>query len=178
MKPKAAKTPSRKLYQVKVTLLGSEPPIWRRFEVAGDVTLEKLHTILQVVMGWENAHLHEFIKDRELLEESRKLFQVAPRAGSKFTYTYDMGDSWDHEILVEKTASLPKERTYPVCLEGQRACPPEDSGAVWGYEEMLEAVKDASHPEHEHYLEWLGDDFDPEAFHPEAINQRLRRFKM
>lgn len=168
----------RKLYQIKVTLLGSEPPIWRRFQVADDITLRKLHAILQVVMGWENAHLYEFTKGRDYLSKSAILFQVAPRVRSKFIYTYDMGDSWDHEILVEKTAPFPGGQHCPVCLEGQRACPPEDSGGLWGYYDMLDAVKDPSHPDQENFLEWLGDDFDPEAFDLEVINKRLRRFKI
>lgn len=166
------------IYQLKIILLGSDPPIWRKLEVSQNLTLVKLHKILQVVMGWENYHLYDFYKGRERLRKSLMLFQVAPRIRSKFIYLYDMGDSWEHEIVVEKILKNQEGKPYPVCLEGQGACPPEDSGGIWGYYEMLEAVKTPSHPDHEHYLEWLGDDFNPEAFDLEAINNRLKRFKM
>lgn len=169
---------SQSIYQLKVTLLGSAPPIWRRFEVSHDLTLEKLHNILQVVMGWENAHLYDFYKGRERLSKSLMLFQAATRARSKFIYLYDMGDSWEHEIVVEKVLKDQEGKSHPVCLEGLRACPPEDCGGISGYEEMLDAVKDPGHPDHEHFQEWLGDDFDPETFDLEGINKRLRRFKI
>lgn len=178
MKAKPKPSGARKLYQLKVTLVGSEPPIWRRFEVPDDITLGDLHYILQIVMGWKNAHLYEFTKDRKELPDNARLAQVAPRARSKFIYLYDMGDSWAHEILVEKTAPFPEGQHCPICLDGQRACPPEDSGGVWGYDEMLDAVKDPGHPDHEDFLEWLGDDFDPEAFHLKEINKRLKRYKI
>jgi len=163
--------------RIKVTLLESDPPIWRRFEVSDDITLRKLHSILQAVMGWENSHLYEFYKGKNYLSKTLTLSQVAPRARSKIFYLYDMGDSWEHEILVEKVIRNQEGKARPVCLEGQMACPPEDCGGIWGYDEMLAAMEDPDHPDREHWLEWIGDDFDPAAFDLEAVNKRLRRFK-
>ncbi len=164
--------------QLKVTLRDSEPPIWRRFEVSHDLTLNKLHNILQVVMGWENAHLYDFYKGRERLSKSLRLSQAASGARSKFIYLYDMGDGWDHEIVVEKILKDRERISHPVCLEGRRACPPEDCGGIYGYAEMLDAVRDPDHPDREHWVEWIGDDFDAEAFDLDAVNRRLKRYKL
>jgi hypothetical protein len=106
------------------------------------------------------------------------LFEVASRARSKFIYLYDMGDSWVHEIVVEKVLKDRAGKFHPVCLEGRRACPPEDCGGIYGYDEMLDALKDPNHPEREHWLEWIGDDFDAEAFDLDAVNRRLKRCKL
>jgi hypothetical protein len=176
--PEGSAEDSQSIYQLKVTLLDSAPPIWRRFEISRDLTLRKLHPILQVVMGWENEHLHDFYKGRERLSKSLRLFQAASRARSKFIYLYDMGDSWEHEIVVEKVLKVQEGKSHPVCLEGRRACPPEDCGGIYGYTEMLDALKNPDHPEREHWLEWAGDDFDAEAFDLDAVNRRLKRYKL
>jgi hypothetical protein len=176
--PEGSSEGSQVIYQLKITLGDSEPPIWRRFEVSHDLTLRKLHNILQVVMGWENAHLYGFYKGRERLSESLMLFQAASRARSKFIYLYDMGDSWVHEIVVEKVLRDRAGKSHPICLEGRRACPPEDCGGIYGYDEMLDALKDPTHPEREHWVEWMGDDFDAEAFDLDAVNRRLKRYKL
>ena len=182
------KTVSRApIYQIKVTLDESKPPIWRRILVPGDVTLEKLHYIIQVAMGWTNSHLHQFIVGQtyygephpdygfEMQDEGRvKLNQVAPREGFKFRYEYDFGDGWLHNLLVEKALEPEPGQQYPVCIKGKRACPPEDVGGVWGYEGFLEAIRDPDHSEHEMYLEWIGGEFDPEAFDLEETNELLR----
>jgi hypothetical protein len=176
-----------KIYQIKVTLAGSKPPIWRRILVPGDVNLQKLHDIIQVVMGWTNSHLHQFIVGQttygephpdyghEMRDERRvKLSQIA-RAEAKFRYEYDFGDSWLHDLLVEKILPPEPGQRYPVCVKGKRACPPEDVGGVWGYEVFLEAIRNPDHPEHEMYLGWIGGGFDPEAFDLEGTNEILRR---
>jgi len=180
MPPKKPISPegSQSYYQLKVTLLHSAPPIWRRFEVSHDLTLRKLHNILQVVMGWENDHLYGFYQGRKPLSNSLRLFQAASRARSKFVYLYDMGDGWEHEIVVEKVVKDREGKSHPVCLEGLRACPPEDCGGIYGYDEMLDALKDPKHPDREHWLEWIGDDFDAEAFDLDAVNRRLKRYKL
>jgi hypothetical protein len=175
------------VYQIKVTLEHSKPPIWRRLLVPGDVTLEHLHYIIQVAMGWTNSHLHQFIVDGlyfgephpdyglEMHDHRRiRLNAVTTEIGYKFTYEYDFGDSWTHTLLVEKIAEPEPGRQYPMCVKGKRACPPEDVGGVWGYEEFLEAISDPDHPEHEMYLEWIGGEFDPEAFDLEETNEMLR----
>lgn len=180
-------------YRLKVTLKGSRPPIWRRIEVPGHITLAKLHQVLQVAMGWTDSHLHQFIigktyygtpdPDFDLFGDTEnecnfKLQQVAPREKMKFRYEYDFGDGWEHEILVEKVFPLTEERRHPVCLKGVKACPPEDIGGLWGYYDFLEIMEDTKHPEHEEMLEWLGDTFDPDRFDLEEVNQRLKKIKI
>jgi hypothetical protein len=179
------------IYQIKVTLRGSHPPIWRRLQVPGWTNLNQLHWIIQFSMGWTNSHLHQFIVGGQYFSEPSpfdfepvvderkfKLCQVAPVEKFKFIYEYDFGDSWEHVILVEKIMPPEKGVHYPRCIKGKRACPPEDVGGVWGYEEMLAALKDPSHPEHEMYMEWIGDDFDPEDFDLEEANEGLETMKI
>jgi hypothetical protein len=176
------------IYQIKVTLHNSKPPIWRRILLPGDITLAQLHDILQAVMGWYDAHLHLFIVEGvrygvphpddfvEVKSERRvRLNQIAPAVKSKFVYEYDFGDSWEHDLLVEKILPPEAGARYPVCIKGRRACPPEDVGGVWGYAGFLEAIRDPDHPEHEEYVEWIGGEFDPEAFDLDEINAALRR---
>jgi len=184
-----ARASRAKIYQVKVTLAGSKPPIWRRILVPGDANLQKLHYIIQVAMGWTNSHLHQFIVGqvyygeplpdygREMRDERRlKLSQIARGEGDKFRYEYDFGDSWLHDLLVEKILPPEPGQRYPVCVEGKRACPPEDVGGVWGYAMFLEAIGNPDHPEHEDYLEWIGE-FDPEEFGLEGTNEILRELR-
>jgi hypothetical protein len=190
----ALKVPSNTpIYRMKVTLKGSKPPIWRRIEVPGDVTLGKLHIILQIVMGWTDSHLHQFLISNqyygepdpefgmEIRSERRiKLSQAVPQEKGKFTYEYDFGDSWDHAILVEKILAPEESVSYPRCIKGKGACPPEDCGGIWGYYELLEALQNPEHPEHSEMKEWVEDthgDFDPDAFDLDAVNSMLQRIK-
>jgi hypothetical protein len=176
------------VYQFKITLLGVEPLIWRRV-LTPDCSLTTLHRIIQVAMGWEDEHLYDFeIKgtrygdpgardglNRE--DASRtKLGQIIRRKGTKLRYTYDFGDEWRHEIVVEQIGTPEAGRTSPVCLGGERACPPEDVGGPWGYMEFAEAIRDREHEQHERFLEWAGP-FDPKAFDPDAVNEKLRRLR-
>jgi len=176
------------VYRIKVTLKGIKPPIWRRIEVSDRITLAKLHLVLQVVMGWTDSHLHHFIIGKtyygepdpdfgvDTVNEKRvELSQLPLTEKSKFIYEYDFGDSWEHEILIEKILPASDGKKAPVCLKGSRACPPEDIGGVWGYAEFLEAVDDPQHPEHEDMMEWVGGQFDPEAFDLAEVNQYLKR---
>ena len=178
------------IYQLKITLRGSKPPIWRRIQVRSNTTLAKLHDIFQIVMGWNNYHLHQFIiheveygvPDRDYdmdTEDERKvkLGELIFTEKEKFVYEYDFGDSWEHEILVEKIVPIEKGVHYPICLKGKRACPPEDCGGIWGYSEFLEAIEDVNHPEHDDMLEWIGGEFDPEEFDVNSINKRLKYMK-
>jgi len=177
---------SSPLLQLKVTLLGVSPPIWRRLVVPGDTTLAKLHVILQVAMGWEDYHLHCFRIGKlrygpadyedvmaDEIDERTVTLAEAFGQGRKGFYDYDFGDSWEHEIVLEKTTSTEPQQTA-VCLAGKRACPPEDSGGVWGYANLLEALADKDHEEHEEYLEWAGEDFDPESFELDGVNVHLK----
>jgi hypothetical protein len=173
------------VYQLKVTLKTSKPPIWRRIQVNSDINLYRLHKILQVVMGWTDSHLHQFNvhgeyygtpdPDFEAKDEKRlKLYQAISGAGDRFVYEYDFGDSWEHVILVEKILQPEAGVRYPICLTGKRACPPEDCGGIWGYGDLLEAIQEPAHPEHEEMLEWLGGSFDPEEFDADMVNESLK----
>ncbi len=177
-------------YQLKVELKGSNPPVWRRIQVPGDIPLSGLHLILQAVMGWENCHLHEFKIGKASygsVAEGDDLFaldmkkdngillkDVLPAVTRTFQYVYDFGDDWIHEITVDKV-SPPEAGAAPVvCLAGERACPPEDCGGIYGYYDYLEILKDPGHPEHEEIKEWMGR-HDPARFDLDRVNARLKR---
>lgn len=177
------------IYQLKVTLRGIKPPIWRRFQVGSDVTFHELHSTIQRVMGWEDYHLHEFevnglsITDEETLfpwggedkaEHEVMLREAVIKVGQVFNYEYDFGDGWEHKLILEKVLPVDAAVTYPRCLAGRRACPPEDIGGVWAYQYFLEALEDPEHEEHESNLEWLGDEFDPELFEAAEVNRHLQ----
>lgn len=178
------------VYQLKVTLKGSKPPIWRRLQVPGNITLHRLHIMLQAAMGWSNYHLYRFQiagkeygepdPDNELYEldfkNSRrtKLWKVVPAVKSSFTYEYDFGDGWKHQVVVEKIMAAEPGAQYPVCLAGKRACPPEDCGGIWGYERLLQVIGNPSHEEYEEMMEWLGGRFDPDEFDLDKVNRALR----
>ncbi|HEC34489.1 MAG TPA: plasmid pRiA4b ORF-3 family protein, partial [Chloroflexi bacterium] len=145
------------------------------------------HHIIQAAMGWADYHLHQFIVGQtyygrphpdyglDMRDERRvRLSQIAPGEGSKFRYEYDFGDGWLHGLLVEKVLEPEPGQHYPVCIKGKRACPPEDVGGIWGYASFLEAIQNPDHPEHEDYMEWIGQEFDPEAFDLDEINAALR----
>ena len=177
------KVPSE-IYQLKITLRGIKPPIWRRIAVAGDIKLDKLHKVLQLSMGWYDYHLHEFrihgicyavphaeANPNDRNERRVPLNTVIHNVGERFDYTYDFGDSWEHSILVEKIEPPQPDIRYPVCLGGKRACPPEDCGS---YENFLAALNDPNHEEHEEFVEWIGGSFDPEEFDIEKVNKSLK----
>jgi hypothetical protein len=176
---------------MKITLKGSKPPIWRRVLVPSDITLESLHYIIQVAMGWTNSHLHQFLVGgtyygephpeydpyfRLLDERDVELDQIAGE-GDRFTYEYDFGDSWQHVVLVEKVLEPEPGQEYPVCIKGKRACPPEDFGGIWMYNYFIESMRNPEHPDYpgiDDKLEWLGGEHDPEEFALEETNEFLR----
>lgn len=182
------KAPS--IYQLKITLKDIRPPIWRRVQVHSDATLSHLHWVIQLSMGWTNSHLHSFsihgvdygvpmpeLGFEELEPEDErpvKLRSFIPGEKFKFSYLYDFGDSWEHEVLVEKVLTAEADVQYPVCIKAKRACPPEDCGGTGGYYEFVEAVEDVEHPEHEEMLEWVGGYFDPEDAEFDEINPCLK----
>ena len=189
MEKRLAAHKSGAIYQFKVTLKESHPLIWRRIQVP-DCTLGELHEVLQVVMGWEDCHLHQFIVrgesygrpdpedlhwDREIEDEEKISISNIARTGRKvrFIYEYDFGDSWQHEILLEKILEPEPNVAYPRCTEGARACPPEDVGGIWGYAEFLEAIRYPIHEGHAEMVEWVGGTFDPEKFSVEKVNREL-----
>lgn len=179
-----------KIFQLEIWLNEIEPRIWRKFEVGSIIRLDKLHDVIQDVMGWTNSHLHSFnIEEDEygmLLpdddaynegmrdERKARLTDLMGRPKDRFVYLYDFGDGWEHTIeLVEIKEPQPGVK-YPVCVAGRRACPPEDCGGPWGYPEFLEVISDPDHEEHEELLEWVGGEFDAEAFDVKEVNDLLR----
>lgn len=181
--PKTVPLPT---YQLKVAIKGAKPPIWRRILVPGRVTLAQLHEIIQVSMGWFDSHLHHFViggaQYGPILEddwgadsindETLTTLHAAVKNGpSSFDYTYDFGDNWQHKITIEKVLASAESKPYPEVLKGKRACPPEDIGGIWGYQEFLEAYTDPSHDDHAAMVDWAGPDFRPELFDSEDINE-------
>jgi hypothetical protein len=175
-------------FQIKVTLEGIRPPIWRRLVVNGDATLTQLHDVLQVAMGWQNCHLHGFrIGDARYgpadhggldpgeIDESKVRVAEALTTHEQGTYEYDFGDSWEHQLVVEEAGVPITPRSVATCTAGKRSCPPEDCGGIWGYANLLEALADPTHEEHEELTDWIGEDFDPERFDIVAVNARLQR---
>lgn len=185
----SARPETTTIYQLKITLQDSKPPIWRRIQTPGAITLAELHRIIQAAMGWEDQHLHQFIVGDRVYgpaipgldeagidardERRARLNEVAPREGSKFIYRYDFGDDWDHMVVVERILEPKPDARYPRCLAGRRACPPEDSGGIWGYEQLMETLKNPSDPEYAEAREWVGEDFNPEAFSLDEANTDL-----
>jgi len=185
--------PGERLYQFKITLKGIRPPIWRRIQVK-DGSLDKLHEHIQTAMGWTNSHLHQFMidgvrhGDPDLLCEGwedeippvdslcTRISGVVPKDGKpfRFEYEYDFGDDWQHEIRFEGCTRAPRGARYPLCVDGARACPPEDVGGVSGYAEYLEVLADPKHEQHESFVRWRGP-FDPEKFDAGKATKRMRR---
>ncbi len=185
MKVKQAKS----IYQIKISLIGAKPPIWRTILVPDNLKLTAFHDVIQAAIGWTDSHLHQFIANNvfygipddefgmEIEDESKyKLSQLLKKEKDSIKYEYDFGDSWEHKILLEKILPFDAKTALPVCLKGKRACPPEDCGGIWGYEELLQTISDPNHPEHEEMLEWLGGEFDPEEFDLEEINEDLAEY--
>jgi hypothetical protein len=182
---------SKAVLQIKITLEGVQPSIWRRVQVLSDCTLGQLHRVIQAVMGWEDYHLHEFIFKRKVYaipdpdddlyerkvtdERQVRLSVLVPRVGMRFQYHYDFGDNWRHDLLLESISISDPGSQYPVCVAGARNCPPEDCGGYHGYAGFLEAIRDPEHKEHERVLEWIGGHFDPEFFDLDQVNQALRK---
>lgn len=180
-----AKTP-KTVHQLKVTLRDVEPPVWRRVIVPSDTKLSTLAPILLDAMGWHNEHLHLFEVDGKqfgepdpdwdvLDERGRKLVTVLPDVGATMRFDYDFGDGWEHDVVVEAIEPAERGGIYPRLIDGKRACPPEDCGGPLGYRNLLEAVADPAHPDHENAKEWLGDDFDPERFDLPGTSGQFRK---
>ena len=183
---------AERLYQFKITLCESDPVIWRRIQLK-ECSLERLHEHIQLAMGWTNSHLHQFeiggerFGNPEYLDDgfegfncidaaATRLDDILPKDGSRFSfkYEYDFGDGWQHEILFEGCLQSVKGKRYPVCVGGERACPPEDVGGVWGYADFLEAIGDPRHEQHEDFVEWAGP-FDSEKFDPSKTTKVMQR---
>jgi hypothetical protein len=182
-KPRGAKGD---VYRLRIDLLGISPPVRRAVLVPGEITLGRLHRVIQGVMGWTDSHLHRFevggqwyavphpddpvpVRD----ERRARLCDLTPERGATLRYIYDFGDRWAHEIVVEAISPADASQPLPICVAGARACPPENSGGTLRYEELLLALRDPSHPGFEELREIVGASFDPDAFDLEAVNRRL-----
>lgn len=178
--------------QLRIELKRIKPHIWRRVVVPETVTLAKLHAVLQAAMGWSDRHLHEFeiankhygIPDEEWdigepkLDERRvRLKSFVEARVRRFTYTYDFGDHWEHQIVLEDLVAPRASGQRIVCTAGENACPPEDVGGEPGYPEFLAAISDPKHEQHTQMIEWIGYPFDPHAFDLNTVNQRLAAIK-
>lgn len=178
------------IYQMKVSLKNSKPPIWRRVLVPAGMELEALHQVIQVAFGWENSHLHQFVNDRicylpgsedeGFLGMSTKdsagvrLLDLLRKEKDKMVYEYDFGDSWEHDVLLEKVLPADSEQPLPACVKGKRACPPDDCGGIFGYTQMLETLAGPDSDEKADLLDWLGGPMDPEAFDLDEVNAQLQ----
>ena len=184
------------VYQLKITISGSNPTIWRRFLVDSEINLYILHNIIQIVMGWTDSHLHHYrennvfygtpqpdpgwdfnSKFKTVDERKYKINQILTRPKMKILYEYDFGDSWWHELVLEKILEKDNKVNPPICLDGAMACLPEDCGGIGGYYNMLEIIKNPDEPEYKDMIDWLGDEFDPEKIDLEAINKKLKRIR-
>lgn len=180
--------PQPRLLELRISLADIEPPIWRHVRVPNTYTLEQLHRVIQLLFGWLDYHLYSFEVGERLIEPpyeeaegedstTVRLADLGLEKGARFTYTYDFGDNWVHEIVVEDVHIFTPmdeedERLLPEFHGGQRAGPPEDCGGPWGYGDMLEALRNPDHPEHEHYRLWAGE-YDPELFDTRMARNNL-----
>ena len=191
--------PFKDVYQFKITLCGTEPPIWRRIQVPGSYTFYDLHVAIQDAMGWQDCHLHMFeLKDKDARgghvriespfddpdfeEEGTMLATEVPiksffkKPKDRALYTYDYGDDWHHDVVLEKIVPREPRKTYPACLAGELACPPEDCGGVYGYYECIKAIENKDNSDG--LLTWLGkwkpDRFDPQRVRFENPGSRLK----
>ena len=177
--------------ELRISLKNCEPKVERTLVVRADITFADLHWCIQAVMGWENAHLHEFklgkkrvgmepeddffADDELLLEDDVRLFELLPECNGKFVYWYDFGDDWMHDIKAKVLSPAKAEGLkLPCCTADVGACPPEDCGGVWGYAELLEGLRSGSAARKKEIRSWLGGNIDPEAFDPKVADRALR----
>ncbi len=177
--------------QLNVSLDKSDPIIWRRILIPDSITFFDLHHVLQIVMGWKNSHLFEFIVndyrigfvdgDNEGYEDMAEADLITvdtllSREGLQFKYRYDFGDGWEHSIQIEKIIDSEPGKVYPVCIEGKMNCPPENCGGISGFYNMLEILNDKDHPEFEDMHNWAGR-YNPKKFNLIRINKEMPRFR-
>ncbi len=180
--------PVATVHRLEVTLRSVKPPVWRRIEVDSDTALDELSDLVEAAMGWLGGHLHAFEVDgvvyeradpeeglsrRARDESEHQLGDVLAETGAKMRWDYDFGDGWQHDVVVEAIEPADPDAAYPRCVGGSRACPPEDCGGPWGYEELLEAIGDTGHRRHRELTEWLPPDWDPADFDPHEATQDM-----
>ncbi len=179
-----------KALELNIILMEVEPYIWRKILVKDDISFETFHAILQTIMGWEDRHLYEFETFREGYENISRLYEGDKNDAAKVQlkdvfnyenvigYIYDTGkDSWAHRIEREHFLAINDQTSYPICLAGERACPPENIGGAEKYVKLLDAWLDTSHKKHKKSKELLGENFDPATFDLKKINKKLKNFQ-
>ncbi len=178
-----------RFYLLKIQLLDIEPAIWRRFVVPASISLDRLHDVIQIIMGWHDSHLHQFTIGKKRYTEypeskedgleggKYRLGELIKRKGRTFNYLYDFGDDWEHELTLEESRySHPALETGFACIDGERACPPEDVGGIPGYLEFCNILKNPDHEEYENCVEWFGGEYDSERFDLEPVNLELLKY--
>jgi hypothetical protein len=182
-------SPGQSVFRLRIQLNEVDPVIWRRLLVPGGIRMGKLGDILLAAMGWSNSHLHAFtvgdvrygmnadeFPEGEIDERTVTILQ-ALRDQRRFTFDYDFGDSWEHDVVIEDLTWSTVGLKSAVCIDGANACPPDDVGGTWGYREFLEAIANSTHEDHEHYLNWVGGSFDPAEFDLGEINAVLQKIR-
>ena len=175
-----------KVLQLKITIKDSKPPIWRRLLVPEKMNFNQLHFIIQLAFNWTNSHLHEFnlegyeisgiqddMEEEESIDSEVVELGACLQKGTKFDYVYDFGDDWKHRVIVEKIIDKEPNITYPCCIAGKRSGAIEDSGGIYGYQNMMEVLKDSSNEEYEAVFEWIGGVYDAVFFDREELNKKL-----
>jgi len=179
-------------FQLRIELDGVTPPVWRVVLVPESICLDRLHRVIQIAMGWQDAHLHEFIIGKvrygipdpewdapgSLISEKGIPLAKALGSGKRFRYTYDFGDGWEHTLTVEERGVASDSPSRVACLSGENACPPEDVGGPPGYEDFLRAIADPGHEQHQDMLDWCGGGFDTEKFDLGSVNRKLKRLRV
>ncbi len=182
-----------KVYQIQISITNLKPEIWRKILVQPNLSLANFHMTIQIVMGWHNSHLHQFIKDRTFYTKKMeddmtwgdlnnvdykglKISDLLKNENDKIDYEYDFGDSWHHDVVLEKILDASEKTKYPICIDGKLACPPEDCGGIWGYSDILKVLNNPRHKDYAALLDWLDGEFDPNYFNIEKTNLNLNRF--
>ena len=168
-----------KIFEVKATLAGVKSEISRTFQVDSSINLQVLHEVFQAVFGWENFHLHFYqdLSGKDIKKEDQvELKQVLSKT-ERLKYVYDYGDSWTLDVSLLRIFEDSTINKYPICLSGLRKAPPEDSGGVTGYEMAIELIKGDKKKNFSLISEWYGDDYDPEYFNLDKVNQALAQFR-
>lgn len=192
-KKTARRTQPHRIYQLRISLDEADPSVWRRLWVPDTLTLAQLDRVLQAAMGWTNSHLHDFVIEGQsygtpsdddahdmpppLDERRHTLAGVLGTSVQHFSYLYDFGDHWQHSVAIELIMLPNGINTWPLCLDGRNACPPEDVGGLGGYEEFVQAMRDPTHEEHEAMWRWCGGPFDPTGFDVNAANAAIRALR-
>ena len=182
------------IVQIRIALQDIEPPIWRRVQVPTDFPLRRLHDVIQAVIGWLDSHLHQFEIGDKLYgqpeiagddhfgpplysDRNTRLAQLLERGIDRFTYTYDFGDDWRHEIEIEGTLQAQPGVEYPILVAGERRGPPEDCGGPFGFVAFLDAMSDPGHPDHEDVMDWYGEPFEAEDMELDKVEAMLSRIR-